>query len=375
MHLPTGCYDEETHECDCAADRDECNASESGFMTSLCNAKCRDQAGFMPGCLDFDEDGNHSCNCSISEEACKADELDIWTDSCDCSVEPVRGCYNNDDGTCDCEATESECEAKEGSHNWSGLCTNKCIEGDNIVTGCLIFEEDGKHACNCDVPESACTSEEGEPARIWTESCACYPGCYDGETHECDCDLTREECAATESGFFTAMCDSKCEDPGRHKAGCLRGFTDLDDGDDTEGAHKCDCSIKTEEECESDPDALWTDACQCYTPAGCYDISIHKCDCMKTEAECLGGNVEGDDSFYGGPQFYWTDTCIGTDNAGCGYEENDIRPSGDAPGCFNIDLHKCNCALTEEECQSTDDEVTWIPECNCPARDAELGPV
>ena len=42
------------------------------------------------------------------------------------------------------------------------------------MTGCLVFEDDGRHQCECDVPQSACTGEQN----ILTEACACFPGCY-----------------------------------------------------------------------------------------------------------------------------------------------------------------------------------------------------
>jgi len=360
-----GCYDQDTHSCDCGKSREECSESPNAFMTSLCNAKCVDQASFMPGCLDFDEDGSHGCDCSISEEACRDDESDVWTDSCDCSVEPVLGCYNSDSGACDCEVSESECNASGDENSWSGLCTNMCTHGDNVVTGCLVFEESGRHACTCDVPTDACVTEEGMPPKIYTDACTCFPGCYDQETHMCDCESTAEECNANSTSFFTAMCNTKCEDPGRHKAGCLKGFTEITT-ENTEGTHRCDCEL-SEDECAAE-EGFWTDACQCYTPAGCYDIVPHKCDCSKTEDECLAGNVEGEDT-----QFYWTTGCVGTSGSMCGAREMGVRPTGDAPGCYNSTLHRCNCDLTEEQCQSTVDVVTWTPSCRCPAR-SPIGP-
>lgn len=203
---------------------------------------------------------------------------------------------------------------------------------------------------------------------MYTDACACFPGCYDGETNMCDCDTTEEECNATETSFYTAMCNSKCEDPSIHAPGCLTSFQDAEITEgNTEGAHRCDCS-KSEEEC-SNEEGIWTDACQCYTPAGCYDISIHKCDCSVSEDECLAPNVEGESQ-----KFYWTDTCVGTTGPNCSPEDQGVRERGDLPGCYNSTLHKCNCDVSEDDCQSTVDVLYWTESCACPGRADALGP-
>ena len=177
------------------------------FWTSLCDAKCRDPIGFMPGCLKFDETGSHGCDCSIDEDTCKSSESDVWTDSCDCTVEPVLGCYDNAQHTCDCEISREDCELTE-SGMWSGLCTDKCLEGDSVTTGCLVFEAGGAHQCSCSVPEDQCTGQ----SKIFTEACACYPGCYDEESHMCDCDKSEDKCLG-ESETFTSGNELHCSLP------------------------------------------------------------------------------------------------------------------------------------------------------------------
>ena len=347
-----GCYDEATHECDCDLSSDECTA-DSAFFTSLCSAKCSDPVGFMPGCLSFDDSGSHGCKCDVSKDECDSND-DIWTDSCDCTEEDVLGCYGPDH-TCDCEISREECEAKE-DHDWSGLCSDKCIYGDSVTTGCLVFEDSGAHECRCSVPQSACTGDQ----RVFTESCVCHPGCYDEESHECDCDSSADECGAggNSSEFFTAMCDSKCANPALHTPGCLISEP---------GSHSCDCE-RDEEECGND-NGIWTDSCQCFKPAGCYTMESHTCDCSTSEADCLSGNVEGER-----PAFYWTETCLGTGGEDCSYDDFGIREEGNSPGCFDIVQHECDCDLYEDECtvENLGTGVRWIDECNCPGRPAQL---
>lgn len=165
----------------------------------MCNAKCKDPIGFMPGCLKFDETGSHGCDCSIDEDTCKSSESsDVWTDSCDCTVEPVLGCYDNAQHTCDCEISREDCELT-ATAMWSGLCTDKCLEGDSVTTGCLVFEKSGAHQCSCSVPEDQCIGQ----SKIFTEACACYPGCYDDESHMCDCDKSEDKCLG-ETETFTS---------------------------------------------------------------------------------------------------------------------------------------------------------------------------
>ena len=330
------------------------------FWTSLCNGKCSDPIGFMPGCLKFDETGSHGCDCSVSEDTCRSSATDVWTDACDCTVEPVLGCYDNAKHTCDCEISRDECEQTESSM-WSGLCTDKCIEGDKVTTGCLVFEEGGAHQCSCSVPPGECTGR----SKIFTEACACYPGCYDMDSHMCDCDKKEEECLGDNANeIFTDSCNVRCEDEVRHKAGCLLGFT-LD-----ESEQECDCTIESEEECHLQEDSLWSDMCQCYIPAGCYDLATHQCDCRVSETECLSGNALG-----ARPQFYWSASCVGSSGGGCAHEEFGLRPTGQEPGCYNGQLHQCDCDITQEECSDADefyDEITfaWVDGCNCPARAA-----
>lgn len=133
---------------------------------------------------------------------------------------------------------------------------DKCINGDAVSTGCLVFEETGRHACTCDVPEDSCTTTSPDSRKVWTDACTCHPGCYDQGSHMCECDTTAEECNATEAGFFTAMCSTKCEDEGRHAAGCLKGFTGFISEGNTEGTHRCDCDVASEEDCSAE-DGLW----------------------------------------------------------------------------------------------------------------------
>lgn len=354
-----GCYDEETHMCDCDVSREECSAgSDSAFFTALCHAKCSAPADFMPGCLSFDESGSHGCKCEVSEEECAENE-DIWTDSCDCTVEDVLGCYAPDH-TCDCEISREECEAKD-DHDWSGLCSDKCIHGDAVMTGCLVFEDDGRHQCECDVPQSACTGEQ----RILTEACACFPGCYDEEDHMCDCDRTESECSGA-GEFYTALCDSKCASPRLHEPGCLVGVSELSP-EGTPGAHSCDCEL-SESEC-SGAAGIWTDSCQCFVPAGCYTMATHSCDCSTPEEDCLAGNVEGER-----PAYYWTESCLGTDGELCSHEDFGLRPSGNSPGCYDYVMHECKCELYEDECtdENVGSGVTWTDSCRCPAREVRL---
>lgn len=366
-----GCFSQDTYMCDCDKTEDQCGSDGANeFWTPLCNDACMAKelgAAFTPGCLEFGEAGVHGCKCDVDEEQCK-NNGNIWTDSCDCTVVPTYGCYNNDNGECDCMVSEEECGEKDSDSFWSGLCTEWCeneLKGEDaaaVSAGCLVFEEDGTHECQCTIPESACNDEynaANNVTRVWTESCVCYQGCYDEEQHTCDCDKDDDECIG-ETESQTSLCHEKCTNEKRHAAGCLTAGG--------EGSHGCDCSI-SESECTGDD--IWTDACQCYVPGGCYDISIHQCDCSDTEEACLAQN---DALALGDKQFYWTEDCIGTDGKDCG--DLDQPLTGNAAGCFNFDLHLCNCDLSEDECKpenfpapfnTADIQTIWTKTCECPS--------
>ena len=76
-------------------------------------------------------------------------------------------------------------------------------------------------------------------------------------------------------------------------------------------------------------------------PEGCYDVSIHKCDCSKTEAECTAA---------GDPHLSWT--------AGC----TSCVPFSDGPeGCYDVTEHKCDCSIAEADCAAP---FVWTPGCD-----------
>ena len=82
----TGCYDVETHQCDCTVTEAQCHARQ-GTWTDGCRScdavtneqhpQCQKQYSW--GCFDTP---SHACECTISERACDQLPNKTWTHEC-----------------------------------------------------------------------------------------------------------------------------------------------------------------------------------------------------------------------------------------------------------------------------------------------------
>ena len=82
----TGCYDTETHRCDCTVTETVCLARQ-GHWTDTCRScdattneqhpDCQRQYSW--GCFD---EASHACECTVSERACDAAAGKTWTHEC-----------------------------------------------------------------------------------------------------------------------------------------------------------------------------------------------------------------------------------------------------------------------------------------------------
>ncbi|MEE2787688.1 MAG: hypothetical protein VX589_10145, partial [Myxococcota bacterium] len=104
---------------------------------------------------------------------------------------------------------------------------------------------------------------------------------------------------------------------------------------------------------------------------GCYDLSVHQCDCSVSESECAGGMK------------IWTPNCnCPGDNAGptdgSGQSTNGGMSMGrppmseGVPGCYSGPPdHMCDCETDEDTCK--DSGGLWTPTCDCMPVDEGAG--
>ncbi|CAE7558859.1 unnamed protein product, partial [Symbiodinium sp. CCMP2456] len=94
----TGCYNVETHQCDCAVSESTCHA-RGGTWTDTCRScdsttneqhpQCQRQYSW--GCFD---EASHACQCTVSEQTCEAAAGKTWTHECwSCCHGSSWGCF------------------------------------------------------------------------------------------------------------------------------------------------------------------------------------------------------------------------------------------------------------------------------------------
>lgn len=153
----------------------------------------------------------------------------------------------------------------------------------------------------------------------------------------------------------------------------------------------CDAAVCSRKLCE-DAEGIWTDtcgSCQCdetalaeededVTGFGCYDVTVHRCDCspeLCTEEACV---ATGD---------FWADACktcqCGADNGGIvdtvldiaggastssNEEKGDINQGleskGKGHGCYDSTVHECQCSdelCGQAACEAFGD--VWTDQC------------
>ncbi|CAE7152317.1 unnamed protein product [Symbiodinium pilosum] len=126
----TGCYDVETHQCDCTVTEAQCHARQ-GTWTDGCRScdavtneqhpQCQKQYSW--GCFDTP---SHACECTISERACDQLPNKTWTHECwSCCHGSSWGCFvpgNGPESGCHCDTYEGACTLAFPDATWSHQC-------------------------------------------------------------------------------------------------------------------------------------------------------------------------------------------------------------------------------------------------------------
>lgn len=155
-----GCYDMESHTCDCAVEESAC----SGIWTDSCS--CDEQTDADSGAdaeTDVARDAGavgdsgcydpmtHQCDCELDAPACTSAGR-VWTDACGCGAESEQdGGGDQVDAGGDANAGGADASSGDASSDDSG-----CYD---LMT----------HQCDCETDEPTCTAA----GRIWTDGCGC----------------------------------------------------------------------------------------------------------------------------------------------------------------------------------------------------------
>eukprot|EP00439_Symbiodinium_sp_Y106_P052085 s2119_g6.t4 len=259
----TGCYNVETHQCDCTVSESTCHA-RGGTWTDTCRScdsttneqhpQCQRQYSW--GCFN---EASHACECTVSERTCEAAAGKTWTHECwSCCHGSSWGCFvpgNGPESGCHCNLHETSCSLDFPDATWSHQCFD------------------------CDV--DAETSAAGRPTGFVVALLALLSGffladantgtgtgCYDTETHRCDCTVTETVCLARQ-GHWTDTCRSCDATTNEQHPDCQRQYSW---GCFDEASHACECTV-SERACDAAAGKTWTHECWscCHGSAwGCF---------------------------------------------------------------------------------------------------------
>ncbi|OLQ13994.1 hypothetical protein AK812_SmicGene1942 [Symbiodinium microadriaticum] len=280
-----GCYEHAAHQCDCLVSEAGCTAKGAGHTwTSGCTS-CASQGS----CYDMT---SHEISCDVPETSCSSPNM--WyapgyvsprsgcchcrasckepADNCsysDAEAQTQRnwGCYDSSTNACDCDTTEAEC---------SGSWTQSC------------------RSCNGEVSTSSAGRPRGFVVALlvllysfFAAEANTGTGCYDIETHRCDCTVTETECLA-QQGHWTDTCRSCDSTTNEQHPDCQRQYSW---GCFDEASHACQCTV-SERACDTAAGKFWTHECWscCHGSAwGCFvpgNGPESGCHCNLYEGAC-----------------------------------------------------------------------------------------
>eukprot|EP00438_Fugacium_kawagutii_P013515 Skav208908 [mRNA] locus=scaffold270:623998:624540:- [translate_table: standard] len=149
------------------------------------------------GCYDVD---THQCDCTIIEAACLQMSR-TWTDGCnscdastnthhpECSLEYSWGCFDEASHSCECQVSEKTCESSTGK-SWTHQCWSCCHTSS---WGCFVPGDGGESGCHCGLTETACKLDF--PDATWSHSC-----------HECsDTESTNSAARPSSVAFVSGL--------------------------------------------------------------------------------------------------------------------------------------------------------------------------
>jgi len=389
-----GCYQlaptppETQHTCDCSSEacaggEDYCSAKGASYFwvgeCTSCQCPFEYENAFVASAAKKDEyavlfaqESEQLTN--DRKEACKPkpnpEPAPSTSSGCYVSQSVRDAGYEN--GACDCQMTEEECNAepKEGPFPiWSDGCEGICLCSEGA--GCYQLSPEPvetQHTCDCSA--DACAGAE--------DSCAAKGSLF----------LWSTECETCQCPMFPTVptsCKAKLmPTPELTGDGCYQLAPTP-----PETQHTCDCSSETcaggEDYCSAKGSGyVWTDECtSCQCPSmddtagyGCYQLAPtnsegtqHTCDCS-SEA-CAGGE---DYCSAKGVGYFWTDTCT---SCQCSMDDTAVTAGY---GCYQLassppeTQHTCDCSSEacvggEDYCSAKGAEYFWTDECTscqCP---------
>ena len=254
-----GCYEHAAHQCDCFVSEAGCTAKGAGHTwTSGCNS-CASQGS----CYDMT---SHAISCDVPEMSCSSPNM--WytpgyvsprsgcchcrasckdpADNCTYSDAEAEtqgnwGCYDSSTNACECDTTEAEC---------SGSWTQSC------------------RSCNGEMSTSSAGRPTGTRGFVIALLVLLYSfvaaeantgtgtGCYNVETHQCDCTVSESTCHAR-GGTWTDTCRSCDSTTNEQHPDCQRQYSW---GCFDEASHACECTV-SEKTCEAAAGKTWTHEC------------------------------------------------------------------------------------------------------------------
>ncbi|CAE7644824.1 unnamed protein product [Symbiodinium pilosum] len=140
----TGCYNVETHQCDCTTSEAACHASGHTWTDGCrtCDSTTNTQ---HPTCQKANSWGcfaeaSHQCECQVSESVCGQTSGKTWTHECwSCCHTSSWGCFvpgNGAESGCHCDiASEQACALNFPDATWSHSC-HVCSDTETESNGC-----------------------------------------------------------------------------------------------------------------------------------------------------------------------------------------------------------------------------------------------
>ncbi|CAE7341451.1 unnamed protein product [Symbiodinium natans] len=437
----TGCYNVETHKCDCSTTESQCHAQQGAWtdgcrscdaVTNEQHPECQKQYSW--GCFD---EASHACQCTVSERACDLADNKSWTHECwSCCHGSSWGCFVPGDGPesgCHCNIYEGACALDFPDATWSHQCfeCEEDQERDNLEEQSSGNSDDAAVIAAVAVSATVLVAAAGVGvycliSRILKPKPVNEP--YNSpQIDKSDVVVGRAVPSAGTAGLSASagmrqdevtegrillqvlLCAQLCP-PTPAPPATLDGAEDVATGRDRDGecrlgirelvrtAHAVTCNV-TESAC--DGGNMWyapgyvsprsgcchcqascenvSDSCSYYDAVeqpqdenwGCYDASVHRCDCAQSEVGCAAK----------GADHTWTSGCRSCASQGSCYDVTSHAVSCDvpetacaspsswyAPGYVSPRSGCCHCMAS---CQATSENCTYYDEIDPPQQETE----
>ena len=212
-----GCYDVPTHSCNCDVSEAGCSgtwtrACADCLQEAIQTSAARSNSSLLvlmallawmffqveagTGCYNVE---THICDCKVDEATCHQRQ-GTWTDGCNscdastnthhpqCEKQYSWGCFNSVTHSCECTLSERSCDTA-ANKSWSHECWS-CCHGS--AWGCYVPGNGPESGCHCDIYEGACRLDF--PDATWSHQC-----------FECEEDPNRGQAMPTEAENGSAV--------------------------------------------------------------------------------------------------------------------------------------------------------------------------